>query len=94
MLKRQGIALVAAQTVNISFGDQDPAAMMRWAQRRGLASLSVNQVSLLLRRLDDKFDVFWHPFFEQEVGVIQLNKHMAIPPHKCPSHTNVHREKF
>ena len=37
--------------------------------------------------------VFWHPFFKQEVGAIQLNQHMSIP-HKCPSHINVHREKL
>ena len=67
--------------------------MVMWAQRRGLASLSVYQVSILLRRLDNKFDVFWHPFFKQEVGAIQLNQHMSIP-HKCPSHINVHREKL
>ena len=44
---------------------QDPAVMVAWARRRGLASLSVYEVSLLLRRL--KFDAFVEHFVQQQV---------------------------
>ena len=42
--------------------------MVAWAQRRGLASLSVYQVSLLVRRLQKKFELFATPFQDQQAG--------------------------
>ena len=43
--------------------------MVTWAQLRGLASLSVTQVGILLRRLNEQFEMFVKPFAEQQVGV-------------------------
>ena len=54
--------------------------MVTWAQLRGLASLSVTQVGILLRRLNEKFEMFVKPFAEQQVSV--GTKRVVIRPRR------------